>query len=177
MQHSEQSINNILMLKDFIQAMPALFEALAMARSELLFTIRENCHPGNIAPTLNLIKDVINGDVTYQKTPLDLRHQRTYAVKVVPELRKFLQFTNTWQSGVCGLLDVARQTYKEATAEVHQHISEINGKHISITVLSTADCLESNSTCSLRPVMMFPGGIGCGFPRVSLKSAQSQISS
>jgi len=32
------------------------------------------------------------------------------------------------QSGVCGLLDVARQTFKEATEDVHQHITEINRK-------------------------------------------------
>jgi DNA mismatch repair protein MSH4 len=44
--------------------------------------IRENCLPENIGPTVQLIKEVINDDVTYQKTPLDLRNQRTYAVKV-----------------------------------------------------------------------------------------------
>ena len=30
-----------------------------------------------------LIDDAINEDVTYQSKPLDLRNQRTYAVKVV----------------------------------------------------------------------------------------------
>ena len=32
-----------------------------------------------------LIDDAINEDVTYQSKPLDLRNQRTYAVKVVIE--------------------------------------------------------------------------------------------
>ena len=32
------------------------------------------------------------------------------------------------QSGVFGLLDVARQTFKEATEDVHQHVTEINRK-------------------------------------------------
>ena len=32
-----------------------------------------------------LIDDAINEDVTYQSKPLDLRNQRTYAVKVVTE--------------------------------------------------------------------------------------------
>ena len=48
----------------------------------MLVKIRENCRPEIINPTMKLIKEVINEDVTYQKTPLDLRNQRTYAVKV-----------------------------------------------------------------------------------------------
>lgn len=31
------------------------------------------------------------------------------------------------QSGVSGLLDVARQTFKETTEDVHRHVTEING--------------------------------------------------
>jgi DNA mismatch repair protein MSH4 len=46
--------------------------------------IRENCRYENIDPTIKLIAEVINEDVTFQKTPLDLRNQRTYAVKVYP---------------------------------------------------------------------------------------------
>ncbi|KAH7417464.1 DNA mismatch repair protein-like protein MutS [Cadophora sp. MPI-SDFR-AT-0126] len=109
-QHSEQSINRILMLKSFVQSVLPLFEALAGARSQLLCDIRENFRPGYLTPTMELIKGVINDDVTYQKTPLDLRNQRTYAVK----------------SGVSGLLDVARQTFKEITEDVHQHVMDIN---------------------------------------------------
>lgn len=70
------------MLKSFIQAIPPLCEALAGARSVLLVAIRTHCRPEKIDRTLELIKEVINDDVTYQKTPLDLRNQRTYAVKV-----------------------------------------------------------------------------------------------
>lgn len=33
-----------------------------------------------------------------------------------------------FQSGVHGLLDVARQTYKEANDDVYKHIEEINSK-------------------------------------------------
>ena len=48
----------------------------------MLVKIRENCRPEVINATTNFIKEVINEDVAYQKTPLDLRNQRTYAVKV-----------------------------------------------------------------------------------------------
>lgn len=32
------------------------------------------------------------------------------------------------KSGVSGLLDVARQTFKEATEDVHQHVNDINSE-------------------------------------------------
>ena len=59
-----------------------LFEALSGARAELLLEIRQNFRFEAISPTIQLIGTVINEDVTYAKTPLDLRNQRTYAVKV-----------------------------------------------------------------------------------------------
>jgi len=71
------------MLKSFVESAPQLFEILSGVRSALLLGIRENLRPENIEPTLQLIKEVINEDVTFQKTPLDLRNQRTYAVKVL----------------------------------------------------------------------------------------------
>ena len=37
-----------------------------------------------IAAVRTLIDNAINEDVTYQSKPLDLRNQRTYAVKVGP---------------------------------------------------------------------------------------------
>ena len=77
---------------------------------------------------MKLISEVINEDVTYQKSPLDLRNQRTYAVKVVFLVGMSSPSLTRIQSGVSGLLDVARQTFKEATEDVHQHITDINGK-------------------------------------------------
>lgn len=79
---SEQSINNVLMVKRFAQYIQPIFEALGGARSDLLVMIRQNCRPECIKQTLKYISEVINNDVTYQKSPLDLRNQRTYAVKV-----------------------------------------------------------------------------------------------
>jgi len=67
------------------------------------------CAPENVAPIQELIDSVINADTTYAKQPLELRNQRVYAVK----------------SGINGLLDVARTTYKEATEDVYQHSTEL----------------------------------------------------
>jgi len=80
------------MLKTFVHSISPLYEALTGARSDLLAMIRENCRPENIDPTVHLIKEVINDDVTYQKTPLDLRNQRTYAVKVGYSSRLCVRF-------------------------------------------------------------------------------------
>lgn len=61
----------------------------------------------------SLIENTINKDITYQTQPLDLRNQRTYAIK----------------SGVNGLLDVARQTYKEANSDVFQLVTNLAQRH------------------------------------------------
>lgn len=68
------------------------------------------CSPTNIWPVQELIDSVLNEDTTFAKQPLELRNQRTYAVK----------------SGVNGLLDVARTTYKEAMEDAYQHSIELS---------------------------------------------------
>ncbi|KAI1074924.1 muts domain V-domain-containing protein [Whalleya microplaca] len=110
---SEQAINYILATKAFIIAIPALYEALGSARTDLLTRIREICRPELTQPVADLIAATINEDVTAMKSPLDMRNQRTYAVK----------------SGVHGLLDVARKTNKEATEDLYQHVNVINKDH------------------------------------------------
>ena len=42
------------------------------------------CAPRNVDPVQTLVDSVINEDVKYSKIPLDLRYQRTFAVKVIP---------------------------------------------------------------------------------------------
>ena len=70
-----------------------------------------------------MIDETINEDITYQTQPLDLRNQRTYAIKV-GLIRVDSPITNFIQSGVNGLLDVARQTYKEANADAYQSVTD-----------------------------------------------------
>lgn len=110
---NEQAINNVIMLKQFVGLVTPVFEALTGARCETLTDIRNLCTVENIEPIQELIDNVINEDTTYASKPLDLRNQRTYAVK----------------SGVNGLLDVARQTYKESMTDALQHISNLNEEH------------------------------------------------
>lgn len=109
---SEKAINDVLQIKFFLTAVPALFESLTSARCPLLIKIRDHCCPGITNPVLQRIAEDINDDVTYANKPLDLRNQRIYAVK----------------AGVQGLLDVARTTYKEATEDLHQHVDALNAE-------------------------------------------------
>ncbi|KAF1953836.1 hypothetical protein CC80DRAFT_537117 [Byssothecium circinans] len=109
LQTSEQSINQIIMLKTFVHSIRPIYEALFGARSSMLQNIREYCAPVNIRPLLELIDEAINDDTHYAKQPVELRNQRTYAVR----------------SGVNGLLDVARQTYKENQGDAYLYVTEL----------------------------------------------------
>jgi DNA mismatch repair protein MSH4 len=110
---TEQAVNNVIMLKQFVMLIRPVFEALTGARSTMLQEIRDLCSAENIDPVQDLINETLNEDTTYASQPLDLRNQRTYAVR----------------SGVNGLLDVARQTYKEAMTDALQHITDLTEEH------------------------------------------------
>ena len=112
-QYSQQSINNVIMLKQYVRSVYPIYEALANVQSELLKAIAEQCAPGKIEDIQELINQTINEDITYQSQSLDLRNQRTYAVR----------------SGVNGLLDVARQTYKESNADAYQLVVDLGTEH------------------------------------------------
>uniref|UniRef100_A0A093VNW4 MutS protein like 4 n=1 Tax=Talaromyces marneffei PM1 TaxID=1077442 RepID=A0A093VNW4_TALMA len=71
------------------------------------------CATGNYELIKNAIDETLNDDVVYQRKPLDLRNQRTYAVK----------------TGVNSLLDVARQAYKESNADAAELVSVLSERH------------------------------------------------
>lgn len=52
------------------------------AQSALLRQVAGNCHPNRIQMFNDMVNNVINGDVAFAKSPLELRTNRTYAVKV-----------------------------------------------------------------------------------------------
>ncbi|THZ42088.1 hypothetical protein D6C90_05398, partial [Aureobasidium pullulans] len=128
---TEQSINNIILLKQFVGGIQPIHEALTGAKSVMLKEIKrvstsndqctttlvltkiKNCIAAIIDPIKDLIDEFINEDITYATKPVELRNQRTYAVK----------------SGVNGLLDVARQTYEEANMDVYELVQELSETH------------------------------------------------
>ncbi|KAI6778028.1 uncharacterized protein J7T54_005815 [Emericellopsis cladophorae] len=119
LRHVEEQINQVLMMKSFFEAIPELYQALVPARSPLLTKARDICHPEITGRALHRIRQVIEADVTFTRSPLDLRNQRTFAVK----------------AGISGMLDVARQTYKELTEEIHKHVDELNERFKSAAAL------------------------------------------
>lgn len=99
------------MVKSFLESVPEVYRALYPAESDLLVKICNICCPETTVPILLMIKEVIQADVTYMKSPLDLRNQRAFAVK----------------PGLSGMLDIARQTYRELTDYIHQYINGVGG--------------------------------------------------
>ncbi|KAI8300863.1 MutS 4 [Colletotrichum sp. SAR11_59] len=109
---TESSMDNVLKVKAFVDGLPDLYQAMRPAVSPLLTKIRGLFRPEMIAPLRTLIYETIHEDVTHTKKALDQRNQRAFAVK----------------AGVNGLLDVARQAYKENTEDVHKHVDQVNGE-------------------------------------------------
>ncbi|RYP74340.1 hypothetical protein DL771_003007 [Monosporascus sp. 5C6A] len=96
-----KAINDVLSVKSFVTAVPPIYEALAAARTNLLTRIRDICRSELVQPVADLITAIINEDAVSMKGPLDMRNQRTYAVK----------------------------TYKEANEDVYQHVEDINREY------------------------------------------------
>jgi DNA mismatch repair protein MSH4 len=92
--HAEQAINNILVVKKFVTSVAPIFESLQPAHSILLGQIRDTCSRNIMQPIQDLINTVIDENATFVKAPLDLRHQRTYAVKVKSPHPKQLAYAN-----------------------------------------------------------------------------------
>lgn len=110
-QRAEEQVNHVLMLKSFLEVVSELYMALEPATCDLLVTARALCRPELTNRSLDKIRNTIEPDVAYMRSALDLWNQRTFAVK----------------TGLNGMLDVARQTYKEQTDEVHKHLDHLNG--------------------------------------------------
>ena len=108
--YMEQSVNNVLMLKTFVDSIKPVWQALVGAGSGELQQIHQLCAPENYFEVENLIKYAINDDVGYAKQATELRNQRVYAIR----------------AGTNGFLDVARQTYKEINEDVFALVEDLN---------------------------------------------------
>ncbi|KAG2411964.1 hypothetical protein HFD88_009520 [Aspergillus terreus] len=113
-QYVEQCVNNVIMLKTFVSSIKNIYRSLGTAQSSLLLTIREViCAPAGHRAVEDMIETTLNEHVAYQTKPLDLRNQRIYCVR----------------AGVNSLLDVARQTYKEANMDATELVSKLQETH------------------------------------------------
>ncbi|CAG8585192.1 6352_t:CDS:10 [Rhizophagus irregularis] len=106
--HAEQSINNVIILKHTLKLINLLKESFTGVQNSLLDAIYSLLNDLRLEALEERINDVINEDITYVKSPLALRNQRCYAVR----------------AGFNGLLDVARQTYKETVDDLNEMIDQ-----------------------------------------------------
>ncbi|CAI7670688.1 unnamed protein product [Penicillium palitans] len=107
-QYVEQSVNNVIMLKTYVSAIKNISKRLEQHKA--ICCLPYLCAPEGHRSIEDLIDTTLNENVTYQSKPLDLRNQRIYCVK----------------AGVNSLLDVARQTYKEANADAIELIEKLS---------------------------------------------------
>ncbi|KAI8981084.1 muts domain V-domain-containing protein [Pilobolus umbonatus] len=121
-QYAESKVNNIIQLKNTLHSIKSIAGSLSLIELDdcpLLNNILEClCHP-SFNTLSQAINETINEEVGIEKSGLGLRNQKCYAVK----------------AGVNGLLDVARQAYKETVQDVYEIIenySEVFGLPIKL---------------------------------------------
>ncbi|KAH7049847.1 DNA mismatch repair protein Msh4 [Linnemannia elongata] len=100
--HSEQRINHVINLKHTLHAITNVAQSLGPCQNRLLVTIHRLLTDPRLEKFSDLIDEVIEKNVVLEKTAIGIRHQRCFAVK----------------AGCNGLLDVARQTYKETCNDI-----------------------------------------------------------
>ncbi|KAF9990044.1 MutS protein msh4 [Mortierella antarctica] len=105
--HSEQMINHIINLKHTLRTFAGVAQALVGGQNTLLRSTHKALTDPRLAKLSGLIDDVIEQNVVLEKTAVGLRNQRCFAVK----------------AGCNGLLDVARQTYKETINDIFELVN------------------------------------------------------
>lgn len=147
--YAEQAINNVLMLKNFLHAIPALFESLAPARCDLLTRIRGLCRPEITNSVVELICGTINEDAIYAKKPLDLQNQRTHAVKVRFGPGQTQALLTTQLEGRCEWVPRRGSEDQQGGHDLHQHIQELNCKRVKSLNLSVNTLTDAKAELGL----------------------------
>ncbi|KAK5951705.1 MutS protein msh4 [Knufia fluminis] len=112
-QYMEQSVNNVLMLKSFVDSIKPIWQCLTGVSSDELLKIRELCSPENYAEVQELIYYALSPDVTYSQNQTDLRNHRVFAIR----------------AGTNGFLDVARQSYNEFIGDARELVDQLQAQH------------------------------------------------
>ncbi|KAK4098573.1 hypothetical protein N658DRAFT_454814, partial [Parathielavia hyrcaniae] len=112
LQGAEKDLNHTLMLKAYLGGVQALQETLeaGSCASELCKWVLEKCGRENTAPIVGVIDEGIEQDAIYSKAPIDIRNNRLWAIKATPN----------------GVLEGARQLYRDRTNELHQYVEELS---------------------------------------------------
>ena len=125
-QYIEQSVNNVLMLKAFVDAVKPVWQALTGLASTELQKIRQLCSPENYEEVQHMVKDTLNDDVTFSRQAAELRNQRVYAIRVsLPVVVRIMR------------IDLARPESMTSLMSPDRH-----SKKLTLTCSSSAKSLE-----------------------------------
>ncbi|KAI8815605.1 muts domain V-domain-containing protein [Fimicolochytrium jonesii] len=113
LRHAESAINNVIAFKYTLKLIESVVSAADGGDNALLLAIVKTLSDPELTELAQRLDEVVNADITYPKSAMGLRHQRCYAVK----------------AGFNGLLDVARQTYRETTNDVYDLVTSYSEKH------------------------------------------------
>ncbi|KAG0239065.1 MutS protein msh4 [Mortierella sp. GBA43] len=105
--HSEQGINRVINLKHTLKSITHVSQAVERCENRLLRTIHRLLTDQRLEQFSLQIDNVIEQNIVLEKTAVGLRNQRCFAVK----------------AGCNGLLDVARQTYKETINDIFEVVN------------------------------------------------------
>jgi len=106
--HSEQAINHIISLKHTLKTIVGVVQPLGACQNRLLITVHRLLTDPRLAKFSSIIDEVIEHNIVLEKTAVGLRNQRCFAVK----------------AGRNGLLDVARQTFKETINDIFEVVNQ-----------------------------------------------------
>ncbi len=113
LKHSEQALNRIIMLRTILRNVKQVRLSVLSCKNPVLRTIATALSDPRLVMIEKELDTYINQDITFAKQPLSMMHQRCYAVK----------------AGTNGLLDIARQTYKETCDDVLRLIDGVSSKY------------------------------------------------
>ncbi|KAG0569175.1 hypothetical protein KC19_6G071100 [Ceratodon purpureus] len=100
----QSMVNSIILLKEALDRLPSLQEALQDAKCSLLSNIRDICSNESFRLLLQRIEEVINEDIAHSRALFVSRTQQCFAVK----------------SGIDGYLDVAREVFCSTSEAIHE---------------------------------------------------------
>ncbi|KAJ3372212.1 MutS protein msh4 [Allomyces arbusculus] len=105
---AELNLVHLVHLRQLIAALQPLRTALAPARNVLLVEAHRVASDAVFETMDTAMAQVLEPDLAVQTTPIGIRNQRAFAVR----------------TGMHGLLDVARQTYRETTRDIYQLVND-----------------------------------------------------
>lgn len=133
LRNAEKDLTQVLMLKAYLAGIQELRETLEVANctSDLCKWVMEQCGRANLAPVVNVLNAGIEESAVYSKAPIDIKNNRLWAIKVSLSLHAVglapaVADSDALQAEPNGVLEGARQMYRDRTDDIHRYIEALN---------------------------------------------------